>query len=167
VSERLHDGTRVILRPIRPSDAALLAAGLARLSPESARLRFLVPKPRLTLAELRYLTEVDQVDHVALVAVLADAPNVLVGVGRWVRDRERPDAAEVAIVVGDELQHQGLGTALGLALADAARARGVTRFTATMLPENVAARRLFARISGHLETAFEGGLYELSAALAA
>jgi protein lysine acetyltransferase len=164
---RLSNGAEVLLRPIRPSDAALLSAGLARLSPESARLRFLVPKPRFTRAELRYLTEVDQVDHVALVAVLADDPRELAAVGRWVRDAERPDSAEMAIVVGDALQGQGLGTALGLALAEAARERGVTRFTATMLPENRAARRLFARISDHLETALEGGVYELSGALAA
>jgi hypothetical protein len=44
---------------------------------------------------------------------------------------------------------------------------GVTRFTATMLPENVAPRRLFARSSGHLETALEDGVNELTAALAA
>jgi RimJ/RimL family protein N-acetyltransferase len=167
VISRLRDGTSVGLRPIRPSDAALLSAGLARLSPESARRRFLTPKPRLSGAELRYLTEVDQVDHVALVAVPADDPAALVGVGRWVRDREHPDAAEVAVVVCDDRQGQGLGTVLGLALADAARARGVTRFTATMLPENVPARRLFARISEHLDTAVRGGLYELTAALAA
>jgi RimJ/RimL family protein N-acetyltransferase len=164
---RLSDGAEVVLRPIRPSDAALLSAGLARLSPESARLRFLAPKPQLTRAELRYLTEVDQVDHIALVAVRADDPCELAAVGRWVRDAEHPDTAEMAIVVGDALQGQGLGTALGLALAEAARERGVTRFTATMLPENRVARRLFARISDHLETVLDGGVYEVSAALAA
>jgi RimJ/RimL family protein N-acetyltransferase len=167
VTSLLRDGTRVRLRPIQPSDAALLSAGLARLSPESARRRFLTPKPRFSSAELRYLTEVDQIDHVALVAVPAGDPRALAGVARWVRDPERPDAAEVAVVVCDDLQGQGLGTVLGLALADAARARGVTRFTATMLPENVPARRLFARISEHLDTAVRGGLYELTAALAA
>jgi RimJ/RimL family protein N-acetyltransferase len=167
VTTRLHDGTRVRIRPIRPSDAALLSAGLARLSPESAQRRFLVPKPRFSRSELRYLTEVDQVDHVALVAVLADRPHVLVGVGRWVRDQEHREVAEVALVVADPLQGQGLGTILGRALADAARARGVTRFTATMLPENVRAQRLFAGISDRLETALRGGVYELSAALAA
>jgi GNAT superfamily N-acetyltransferase len=167
VISRLRDGTSVSLRPIRPSDATLLSAGLARMSPESARRRFLTPKPRFSSAELRYLTEVDQVDHVALVAVVAGRPGALAAVGRWVRHREHPDAAEVAVVVCDDLQGHGLGTVLGLALADAARARGVTSFTATMLPENVPARRLFAHISGHLDTAVRGGLYELTAALAA
>jgi RimJ/RimL family protein N-acetyltransferase len=140
---------------------------MASLSPRSARLRFLAPKNHLTLAELRYLTEVDHVDHYALVAVLADDPTTMAGVGRWVRDVEHPDAAEVAVVVGDCYQRQGLGTKLGIALADGARALGIARFTAIMLPENAAAQRLFAHISGHLTTSFDGGTYSLVADLAA
>ena len=140
---------------------------MASLSPRSARLRFLAPKNHLTLAELRYLTEVDHVDHYALVAVLPDDPSTMAGVGRWVRDGDHPDAAEVAIVVGDCYQRQGLGTALGTALGDGARALGIARFTAMMLPENTAAQRLFAHISGRLSTRLEGGTYELVADLAA
>jgi RimJ/RimL family protein N-acetyltransferase len=140
---------------------------MASLSPQSARLRFLAPKNHLTVAELRYLTEVDHIDHYALVAVLADDPTTMAGVGRWVRDGDHPDAAEVAIVVGDCYQRQGLGTALGTALGDGARALGVARFTAMMLPENTAAQRLFAHISGCLRTRVEGGNYELVADLAA
>jgi RimJ/RimL family protein N-acetyltransferase len=140
---------------------------MASLSPQSARLRFLAPKNHLTLAELRYLTEVDHIDHYALVAVLADDPTTMAGVGRWVRDGDHPDAAEVAIVVGDCYQRQGLGTALGTALGDGARALGIARFTAMMLPENTAAQRLFAHISGRLSTRVESGTYELVADLAA
>jgi RimJ/RimL family protein N-acetyltransferase len=163
----LRNDTRVLIRPIRPDDKALLMRGMAALSPRSARLRFLAPKNRLSLAELRYLTEVDQVDHYALVAVLGNDPTTMAGVGRWVRDREHPDAAEVAVVVGDCYQRQGLGTALGAALADGARAHGIARFTATMLPDNTAARRLFAHISGRLSTRVDRGTYELAADLAA
>jgi RimJ/RimL family protein N-acetyltransferase len=163
----LRNGTRVLIRPITPDDKALLVRGMASLSPRSARLRFLAPKTRLTLAELRYLTEVDQTDHVAFVAVPADDPETLAGVGRWVRDAEHPEAAEVAVVVGDCHQGEGLGTALGTVLADAARALGIGRFTAVMLPENTAAQRLFAHISGRLTTRVHGGTYELVADLAA
>jgi GNAT superfamily N-acetyltransferase len=167
VDLRLRDGTDVFIRPIGPADKALLVRGMAALSPRSARLRFLAPKNHLTLAELRYLTEIDHVDHYALVAVLAEDPATVAGVGRWVRDGEHPDAAEVAVVVGDCYQRQGLGSALGVALADAARAHGIARFTAIMLPENTAAQRLFAHISGRLTTRMDGGTYSLVAELAA
>ncbi len=139
----------------------------AQLSDETIHRRFLAPKPRFTGTDLRYLTEVDGRDHYALVAVLADRPDVLVGVGRWIRDPERPERAEVAIVIGDALQGHGLGTALGLALADAARARGVRSFTATMLADNTPAQRLFAVISHRLHVTHEGATDALTGDLAA
>jgi RimJ/RimL family protein N-acetyltransferase len=165
VSVRLDSGIEIVIRPIRPIDKPLLADGIARLSARSARFRFLAPKNRLTTAELRYLTEIDFVDHYALVAVRADNPWHAAAVGRWVRDRDRPDAAELAIVVEDAFQRQGLGTAVVYALADAARARGIGRFTGTALTENAAAARLFRRLSPYSEIRADGATYELSAEL--
>ena len=75
-------GTRVVIRPIRPGDKERLADGLRRLSDESIRKRFLAAKPRFTRSELRYLTEVDGVNHIALVAVLEEDPDQLVAVAR-------------------------------------------------------------------------------------
>jgi len=90
---RLRDGTRAVVRPIRPDDKALLDRGMRRLTPESAHRRFLAPKPSLTAAELTYLTEVDGRDHVALVVVEAADPDSLMAVGRCVRLQERADTA--------------------------------------------------------------------------
>jgi RimJ/RimL family protein N-acetyltransferase len=159
----LDNGMRFVLRPIRPRDKALLERGMRRLSPESARLRFLAPKDHLTLAELRYLTEIDYLHHFALVAVDASDPSELIGVGRFIRDPARPWAAECAVAVGDCYQGQGVGTAIGEALADAARARGITEFTATMLAENRAAQRLFARLSARVSSHVDHGVRELAA----
>lgn len=164
---RLADGTQIVLRPIRADDQRLLRDGFARLSPEAAQRRFLAPKPRLTAAELRYLTDVDGLDHVAIVAVKAHDPRFVVGVARFVRDPEDPEQAEAAIVVGDRWQGQGLGRHMGLALADLARGRGIVRFTATLLSENLAAHRLFAAISQRLHAEHHHGVEELVAELAA
>jgi GNAT superfamily N-acetyltransferase len=157
----------LLIRRIEPSDKEALVAGLGRLSERSVYQRFLSPKPRLTASELKYLTDVDFVDHYALVAVLAAAPDIIVGVGRWVRSTDEPSDAEVAIVIADDLQSRGVGTALGRRLAAAARTRGIGRFTATMLPTNVAAHRLLAKISSHLELRRAHGVDELVAPLAA
>ena len=153
------------IRPILPSDKAALQAGLRGLSARSAQLRFLQPKPRFTSAELRYLTEVDGRDHVALVAEREDGS--LAAVGRFVRDRNDATYAEIAVTVCDELQGKGLGTLLGLALAEEARQVGVLHFTAVMAPHNVAALRLFRRLSHHLRTEIHGGVREMVADLAA
>ena len=75
--------------------------------------------------------------------------------------------AEVAIVIGDPYQGQGLGRELGRRLADEARERGIARFTATLLGDNVAAHRLFHSISDRLEGRSEGGTRVLTAELTA
>jgi acetyltransferase len=157
----------ILLRPIRPQDKDALVAGLGHLSDRSVYQRFLSPKPRLTSSELRYLTEVDFVDHYALVATLARCPDVVVGVGRWVRSQDARGDAEIAVVVADDLQGRGVGTQLGTALTAAARERGVQRFTASMLPTNRAAHRLFAKIASELQLTRRPGVDELVAELVA
>ncbi|MBJ7328795.1 MAG: GNAT family N-acetyltransferase [Solirubrobacteraceae bacterium] len=167
MSHRLPNGTEIRLRPIQPDDKIRLQRGLAHLSLESTVQRFLGPKPGFSGAELRYLTEVDGIDHVAIVAVTdqPDGDEELVAVGRFVRDPERPEYAEVAITVGDELQGQGLGTLLGTTLAAEARLRGIRHFTALLQGTNEAAQRLFARISNHLTTELRDGVREVVADL--
>lgn len=147
---RLRDGTRLLVRHIRPTDKRLLNAGFEHLSDETRRRRFLAPKTRLTSSDLRYLTEVDGRDHVALIALRLDDWKRPVAVARYVRLREDPSTAEVAITVDDEYQGRGIGRRLGLLLADEARANGITRFSAEILGENVAALRLMRTISDRL-----------------
>ena len=161
----LDNRVDVLVRPIRPDDKALLADGMEQLSRQSAYQRFLAPKEALTEDELRYLTEVDFRDHVAYVAVRPEEPGVLVGVARWIRLRDDPEVAEIAFVVSDALQRRGLGTALADALAEAARERGVKRFVATMLPDNLGAHRLFARVAQEREIRADGPIHELRGAI--
>ena len=165
---QLRNGNLLEIRPIRSDDKELLAAGFRLLSDETRQMRFLTAKPRLTKGDLRYLTEVDGRDHIALVAVEAERPTHIAGVGRFVRERGRPDTAEFAIVVGDAYQRQGLGRALGEALAAEAKARGIHRFTAITLSDNVGVQKLIAAIAEHLEFAHNGdGTRALTADLAA
>jgi RimJ/RimL family protein N-acetyltransferase len=146
----LPSGYQVHVRPIRSADKLLLADGLARLSPQSRFRRFHGAKPRLTARELRYLTEVDGVDHQALVATKAGEPDLIVATARYVRDAQDPTVADVAVVVGDELQGQGLGAVLGRELARRARAAGIARFVADVQPDNPAAHRLLAHLRAEL-----------------
>lgn len=158
---RLPDGLEVDVRPIRPDDKPLLAEGIRHQSAHTIERRFMAPKPRFTKSELRYLTEVDGVDHVALLAFDAGKPqqglDALVGVARFVRDALRRDTAEFAILVCDTYQRRGAGTALSRALIHEAQARGITRFTAVTQSDNVPAQRLIAGMAEHLEYVSGGG----------
>jgi RimJ/RimL family protein N-acetyltransferase len=120
------------------------------LSPQSQYQRFLALKPTLSDADVRYLVEVDGTNHCALVATTTASPDSIVAVARFVRASDDPQAAEFAIVVGDAYQGDGLGTELLERLADAAVARGIRRFRATALAENVAIHKLVRRLAGRL-----------------
>ena len=157
VLERLPDGAQILIRPIRSDDKRFLEDGLRQLSDESVHRRFLSPKRSFSRAELRYLTEVDGRDHVALVAEYPGEPvRRLIAVGRFVRLAQDPDAAEVAIVVSDDWQRRGVGSLFAERLAAQARRLGVKRFTATMATDNVAAHRLMDRLTQHLEEHYSG-----------
>ncbi len=64
-------------------------------STQSRRFRFLMAKNYLSQSELRYLTEIDHHDHEAL-AALDPVDGRGLGVTRYVRAAEDPQAAEIA-----------------------------------------------------------------------
>jgi GNAT superfamily N-acetyltransferase len=150
----LADGTRVTIRHIRPEDAEELRRGFERLSPQSRYRRFLGGVTSLSDEQLRYLTQVDGHDHVALVATTlpegATEP-VGLGVARYVRAADEPAVAEAAITVQDEVQGRGIGRLLGLVLARAALERGVTRFRGEILADNEAVRGLLADVGASVK----------------
>ncbi|WP_169738357.1 GNAT family N-acetyltransferase [Patulibacter minatonensis] len=152
----LHDGSRVLVRPIAVEDAPLLRRFHGSLSPQSVRDRFLSAKPRLSTNDVRYLTDVDQRTHVALVAVDPARPERLLGVARWVRTQGSGTTAEAAFVVADHLHGAGLGSALAIALADRAVEEGVTSLNGSMLAGNEASEGLFRRMGGEVEVSRDG-----------
>jgi len=162
-----RDGTQLYVRHVKPGDRDMIAKAWLELSEESQRKRFLGPKPRLTGSDLRYLTEIDGHDHVALIALRLHEPNRLVAVARYVRLRDDPETAEVAVTVADSMQAQGIGSKLGILLADEARGRGVKRFSASMLSDNTPAWRLLNTLGNRLETHTDHGVRDLVTDLAA
>jgi len=143
-SVSLRDGSTMSVRQVQPSDKEALAAGFERLSPESRYRRFFSPLQRLTDADLRYLTEVDHIDHEALIAFNSDGETV--GVARYVRG-EQPAEAEVAVTIADDWQGRGAATALLEHLVTRARANGIERFVAVILQENADAIELFRSLA--------------------
>jgi protein lysine acetyltransferase len=158
VLERLPDGATILIRQIRADDKRFLEIGLRHLSAETVHRRFLSPKSSFSRQELRYLTEVDGRDHVALVAEYPGEPvRRLIAVGRFVRLHDDPEAAEVAITVADDWQRRGVGSLFARRLATHARLNGIRRFTATMASDNIAAHKLMAKLTLHLEEQHAGG----------
>jgi protein lysine acetyltransferase len=144
---RLRTGREVTIRPIRPDDKDALGAAFDQLSPLSKYRRFLSPKPYLTSSETRYLVQIDGSNHFALVATPPDRPDQILGVARFVRLPEEPEDAEIAVVVGDQFQRTGIAGELLERLGEAAVARGIKRFHATMLADNHPAHKMVRRLA--------------------
>jgi GNAT superfamily N-acetyltransferase len=109
--EMLRGGRKVEIRAQRPRDRDGLTSAVARASKESLYRRFFAVKREFSEKEVSFFVDVDFVNHVALVAVTKEGgQGAIVGGGRYVV--VRPGQAEVAFVVIDEYQGQGIGAAL-------------------------------------------------------
>src|SRR3954468_13980358 len=128
----LRDGSTARVRPVVPADAPALRAFLAGLSDNSRWLRFFSLGVDLDRAAQRAAAG-DRPEGYGLIVTTGAEERV---VAHAVFELERPDRAEVAFAVADEMQGRGLATVLIAHLAQVASARGVTTFTAIVLPEN-------------------------------
>ena len=143
-SERLRDGRRVAIRALRPGDEAALTEAVEGLSAESLHRRFFAVKRNFSEREKAFFLHVDFVNHVALVADIAEGPEVkIIGGARYVVGS--PGSAEVAFAIVDEFQGQGLGTLLMRHLLTLARAGGLNTLVAEVLAENSPMLKVFEK----------------------
>jgi acetyltransferase len=148
----LKNGDPVLLRPICPEDAELEREFVAALSPQTLYRRFMMPVKELSDAMIERFTQIDYDRELALVALRNDSGGTpgasgsrLVGVARIIPTWE-DGTAEFAIVVGDWLQHSGLGRELMLRLLEAGRVRGYSVIEGIILGENVSMLRFCERL---------------------
>jgi ribosomal protein S18 acetylase RimI-like enzyme len=140
--EQLRDGRTVEIRSLRPDDRDDMLAAVDRTSMQSLQRRFFVPKRGFSDKEISFFMDVDFVDHVALVAQIDEAGGPMIaGGGRYIVTR--PGQAELAFVVVDAYQGQGIGKALMRHLLVIAREAGLKELTAEVLPENAAMLKVF------------------------
>ncbi len=161
----LRDGQAAHLRPISPDDEQLLVDFYAQVSAESKYLRFFAPMPTLSDRDVERFTHVDHHDRVAFVLTVAGK---MIAVGRFDRLDAGPDAepghageAEVAFLVQDAHQGRGIAQLLLEHLAQAGRERGVEKFVAEVLPENVRMIQIFRDAGYHVAGGFEDGVMRL------
>jgi ribosomal protein S18 acetylase RimI-like enzyme len=145
VKERLGDGRELEIRALRPEDKADMLAAIGRTGTQSLQRRFFVAKRGFSDREIAFFMNIDFINHVALVALVAEnGERVIAGGGRYIV--VEPGRAEVAFLVVDGYQGQGIGSALTRHLAGLARRAGLRELVADVLPENTAMLKLFKRM---------------------
>jgi ribosomal protein S18 acetylase RimI-like enzyme len=142
--EHLRDDRPIAIRALRRDDRAGMLAAIGRTSMQSLQRRFFVPKKGFSEQEMTFFLNIDFESHVAIVAeVEEDERPVIAGGGRYIV--VQPGQAEIAFVVVDAYQGQGIGTILMRHLAVLARNAGLKELVAEVLPENTAMLKLFKK----------------------
>jgi RimJ/RimL family protein N-acetyltransferase len=143
------------LARLEASDTEAVGRLFTRLSAESLYRRFFSPISRLD----HFTSSVLRVDSLEREAVAAVEDGEIIGVAQYSR-RPGADTAELAILVADAWQRQGLGTRMIAALEQTAFDHGIRAFAVDVQGDNYGALRLLRRVAPGLHLAFSGGVGE-------
>ncbi len=158
----LRDGSMLRFRALRPGDRDALKALLSRCSPDSIRYRFLHSIKALPEKALDQMARVEGSRVVALVVIQgAGADERIIAVGQYHALEDRPDVAEVSLLVEDAMQRRGIGTLLLDLLAEIAREHGFNRFSADVLADNHLMLSVFRKAGYALSSAVSYGVTHL------
>jgi len=148
----LASGESLRVRPIRHDDGELEEAFVRALSFESRYQRMLSGGTKVTPEWIDSMTHIDYRRHMAFAVTTAiNGAEQFIGVGRYVADAVK-SSAEVALVLADAWQGQGLGRRLLDTLLEHAVSAGIREAVGVVLATNVAMLRL-ARSLGFAVTA--------------
>ena len=157
------DGTPVTLRPIRPEDEPLIVKFHETLSDHSVYFRWLDMLSLSQRAAHEQLIRMCFLDYDRQMAFVADYKNPqtgqdeIIGVGRLIKAHSE-NSAELALLVTDQFQRQGLGTELLRQLIQFGHDEKLQHLTGTMLAENQAIQEVCKKLGFRLQYSLEDGL---------
>ena len=156
-------GRLIANRPVAPNDSGMIAELLAGLSAQSLFLRYCMPMSRMApetvareAARLGQAHSTQQFTVVALACI--GGVEQVIAVAELARDVASSAVAEIALVVADAYQREGIGSALCAYLVAAARRQGLAALRAEALAENTAVRRMVARSGAPYTAATSRGM---------
>ena len=156
-------GKSVHMRPVLPTDEDMMRELFYACSEETLYHRFFIKMRAMPHRKLKKFVNIDYVNTMALASVThEDEHEMIVAVGRYSVDKAS-NAAEVAFIVRDDWQGQGVGISMFNQLLEVARKRGIVRFTADVLHDNARMLHIFHKCAPtSIESTLEGGIYHLS-----
>ena len=132
--ETLRDGTQVLVRRLRPEDAALYPDFIANVTAEDLRMRLFTPVAHLSDDMIERFTHYDPDTAMAFIAL--DQSGRMLGVGR-LHDDADGSGGEFAVLVRSALKGHGLGWLLMQHIIDHAKQKGLASVHGEVLAENL------------------------------
>lgn len=157
----MKDGRQVTIRPIRPEDEPVMAEFHRTLSDRTVYLRYFASlslSTRIAHERLLRICFGDYEREMVLVAEYGDprtGTSSIVGVGRLNKLRGHNNEAEVAVLISDACQSQGLGLELLRRVVQVARDEKVGRVSSEMLGDNLAMQVISKRLGFRLRSRFD------------
>ena len=153
-------GVEIQLRPVKISDEPLIKDLFYSLSDNSMYTRFISFRQDMPHERLQDFVIIDYTKEVVILAFLTEGEKEeLAGLGQYTIDEAR-HVADIAFVVTDRYQNQGIGTELLSYLIQLARRQGLLGFTAEVLVENEPMLHLFEKLLD-VEKTVDSGVYYL------
>jgi acyl-CoA hydrolase/GNAT superfamily N-acetyltransferase len=158
----LKGGERVRFRAIRPSDEEEMRRLFYRFSDDAVYYRYFSPIKTMPHARMQEYVNVDYRQVMSIVGLVGrPGRGHIIAEARFARDRHRP-WADVAFVVDDAYQGQGIATYLYALLVPLARERGLQGFRADVLASNKAMMKVFEKGDLPAKASLDHGAYELT-----
>jgi acetyltransferase len=136
---RLRGSSAVVIRRVGAADAHALQQFFRNLLPASRYRRFLRVIRELPEDMLARFTRPDPAGEAVLVASFPHSPTRIIGMAQYANAGE---SSEIAVVVADAWQRQGLGYQLLDSLLNVAVEAGIEHIHADILADNHAMRQL-------------------------
>ena len=158
----IRDGSTVQFRPIVREDEEKMLDLFNHLSPHTVYLRFHGVLTQMPRDRVAHFCAVDYDNTFALVATIGGGvEEKIIAVGRYYR-LPKTDTAELALVVEDAYQEEGIGTHLLEQLALIATEKGIRLFEADVLAENQQMMDVLKNIGFQTIVELEQGVYRVS-----
>ncbi len=155
-------GEELVVRPIRPSDEDYIKTMFYEFSEQTKYLRYHGTLKSLPHNKLQVFCNVDYDTEMALVVCRGQAGHEeIIGVGRYMTIPGKR-SAEMAFVVSDDWQRNGIGTHLFHRLVEIGQQAGLRQFHADVLPENSGMLKIFHRSGMNTETATDEGVVRVT-----
>jgi RimJ/RimL family protein N-acetyltransferase len=160
----LRDGRPVLIRAARADDRERLVTAFQGLDRQTIYTRYFSFRKNFSETEFKRLDEADFSRYILLVATLGSGTEetIIAGASCVVTDATGPvPTAELAFMVEEDYQRQGLAGQMLATIAGLARRLGIVRLEADVLAENPAMLSVFRRCGLPMTTSRSGGVVHL------